>query len=297
MNITMISSLNTYTKNMKMQMKWKQRKSSGDYTSKGNTESLSATERLLRDQREKAAELMKQNTSSVSRQQIDMKMRSGKRLSAAEMEYLKENDPQTYEKAKQIEMERQAYERELKQCKTKEEVQRVKFSHAAASLSTVKETDTNPNIPEGAKLAIITQELAKTNALGDAERAFLQSGEYRALPSENEQIKAEKDLKKAEEAEKGIDDKTNDTPEEVADSVNEKAVADTLEEIADIQEKIPSETEIKAAKEVISGRKITRMEAEVTPEARKVRRAKAQAAYAQTAYTGGATASIDIKVT
>ncbi len=297
MNITMISSLNTYTKNMKMQMKWKQRKSSGDYTSKGNSENLTATERLLRDQREKAAELMKQNTSSVSKQQIDMKIRSGKRLSTAEMQYLKENDPQTYEKAKQIELERQAYERELKQCKTKEEVQRVKFSHAAASLATVKETDTNPNIPEGAKLAIITQELAKTNALGDAERAFLQSGEYRSLPSENEQIKAEKDLKKAEEAEKGIDDKTNDTPEEVADSVNEEAAAETVEENADIQEKAPSEAEIKAAKEVISGKKITRMEAEVTPEARKVRRARAQAAYARTAYTGEASGSVDIKIT
>ena len=95
MDMTMIGSLNTYTKTMKMQMKWKERQSSGDYTSKGNSGQLSATEKLLREQQEQAAEQLKQNTSSVSRQQIDAKMRSGKRLSAAEMEYLKENDPQT----------------------------------------------------------------------------------------------------------------------------------------------------------------------------------------------------------
>ncbi len=31
MNVMMMSSLNTYTKNMKMQMKWKERQSSGNY--------------------------------------------------------------------------------------------------------------------------------------------------------------------------------------------------------------------------------------------------------------------------
>ena len=100
MNVAMISSLNTYTKTMKMQMKWQQRQSSGDYTSKttsGNTsDGTSAVDRILREQQEKAAERMKQSASSVSREQIDTKLRSGKKLSAAEMEYLKEHDPQTY---------------------------------------------------------------------------------------------------------------------------------------------------------------------------------------------------------
>lgn len=299
MDMTMIGSLNTYTKTMKMQMKWKERQSSGDYTSKGNSGQLGATEKLLREQQEQAAEQLKQNTSSVSRQQIDAKMRSGKRLSAAEMEYLKENDPQTYQKAKQIEMEREAYERELKRCRTKEEVQRLKLSHAAASMATVKEVDTNPNIPEGQKLGLIMQELAKTNALSETERAFIQSGAYQALPSENERLKAEKELKKAEEAEKGIDDKTTDTPEEVNDTINEAAAEEAVKEKADSKEKKPAEAEIKAAKEVIAGKKTTRMEAEVSPEARKVRRAKAQAAYAGSAFSGVLSSSsmVDITVT
>lgn len=305
MNISMISSLNTYTRNMKMQMKWNERKSSGDYTSKGvsknSSENTSVVEKMLREQQEKAAELRKENASSVSKQQIDAKMRAGKRLSAAEMDYLKEHDPQTYQKAKAIEMEREAYERELKQCRTKEEVQRVKTTHAMASMATVKEIDTNPNIPKGQKLGLIMQELAKSNALGEAEREFIRSGAYRSLPSEAERLKAEKDLKKAEEAEKGIDDRTDDSPEEVTDSFNEKAAADAVQEEAGLEQTVPSESEIKAAKEIIAGKEITRMEAEVTPEARKVRRAKAQAAYAGSSCSGGSSGSIpvqiDIKVT
>ena len=313
MNVAMISSLNTYTKTMKMQMKWQQRQSSGDYTSKttsGNTsDGTSAVDRILREQQEKAAERMKQSASSVSREQIDTKLRSGKKLSAAEMEYLKEHDPQTYEKARKIQMEREAFERELKKCRTKEEVQRVKLSHAAASMAAVKEADTNPNIPKGQKLALIMQELAKNNALCDAERAFIQSGDYGRLPTENERLKAEEDLKKAEEAEKDM---------ELAREQIRIAFEQAEKEVSDLRQRTIEGIETarlngkqigqprgatyetrkgKAAKEIIAGKKPTRMQAEVTPEARKVRRAKAQAAYAMSSFTGTPSGSIDIKVT
>ncbi len=294
-NMTMMTSMNTYTRNMKMQMKWQQRKTSGNYAG-GDPDKKISSESLRTDRPTDASDLLKTlNTSSVSREQIDAKMRSGKRLSAAEMEYLKENDPQTYQKAKAIEMEREAYERELKQCKTKEEVQRVKLSHAAASMASVKNIETDPHIPEGAKLGLMMQELAKTNALSDVEQQFVKSGDYQALPSEEERRRAEKDLKEAEEAEKGIEDRTDDTPEEATDAVNEKAAKEAVEEKSSLEEKTPSKAEIKAAKEAVSGRKISRMEAEVTPEARKVRRAKAQAAYAQSSFTGSSSSTIDVK--
>lgn len=295
-NVTMMTSMNTFTKNMKMQMKWQQRRTSGNYTA-GDPDAKTSSESLRTDRPADAADLLKTlNTSSVSREQIDAKMRSGKRLSAAEMNYLKENDPQTYQKARAIEMEREAYERELKQCKTKEEVQRVKLSHAAASMASVKNIETDPHIPEGAKLGLMMQELARTKALSDAEQEFVKSGDYQALPSEEERRRAEKDLKDAEEAEKGIEDRTDDTPKETTDAVNEQAAGESVEKEADLKDKVPSEAEIKAAKEVISGKKTSRMEAEVTPEARKVRRAKAQAAYAQGSFTGTFSSSIDIKV-
>lgn len=294
MNMMMMTSLNTYTKNMKMQMKWKQKQSSGNYTNHAN--SLNSKETTSKEQPKSAEEAMLESLQTDSdtsmMQQIRTKMAAGKRLSSKEMDYLKENDPQTYQKAKEIEMEREAYERELKQCKTKEEVQRVKLSHAAAAMASVKEIESNPNIPKGEKLALMMQELAKSNALGESERAFAMSKDYKSLPTEAERKKAEEDLEEAKKAEMGIDDKTDDSVEEVTDSRNRDAVTDSLEE--DVQP--PTEAEVEAAKKVIAGKEMSRLEAEVTPEARKVRRAKAQAAYAQSTSTPSFTHNVDVKI-
>jgi hypothetical protein len=286
---------------MKLQMKWQQRKSSGDYLTKGYSGTKeSQKDQELQDPQSRLLESMKPDESASMRQQISTKMMAGKRLSSAEMEYLKENDPQTYQKARTIEMEREAYERRLKQCRTKEEVQRVKFSQAASSLATVKNVESNPSIPKGQKLALIMQELHKFNAMSDTDRAYMQSKDYQSLPTEAEKRKAEEELEKAEKAEMGIEDRTDDSAEETADSTNKEAVEEAKTESRAPEESAPTETELKAAKRAVAGQEKTRMEAEVTPEARKVRRAKAQAAYAQSSCTGisagSPSISIDIKI-
>ena len=301
MNIAMMCSMNTCTQTMKLQMKWQQRKSSGDYLTKGYSGTKeSQKDQELQDPQSRLLESMKPDESASMRQQISTKMMAGKRLSSAEMEYLKENDPQTYQKARTIEMEREAYERRLKQCRTKEEVQRVKFSQAASSLATVKNVESNPSIPKGQKLALIMQELHKINAMSDTDRAYMQSKDYQSLPTEAEKRKAEEELEKAEKAEMGIEDRTDDSAEETADSTNKEAVEEAKTESRAPEESAPTETELKAAKRAVAGQEKTRMEAEVTPEARKVRRAKAQAAYAQSSCTGisagSPSISIDIKI-
>ena len=147
---------------MKLQMKWQQRKSSGDYLTKGYSGTKeSQKDQELQDPQSRLLESMKPDESASMRQQISTKMMAGKRLSSAEMEYLKENDPQTYQKARTIEMEREAYERRLKQCRTKEEVQRVKFSQAASSLATVKMMNSIPPFPNSRNLPVISQNLNK----------------------------------------------------------------------------------------------------------------------------------------
>ena len=192
MSIMMVTSLNTYTKNMEMKMKWQKKQVEKDYTAHETTSADSAVQKQLEDIRES-----QKDGSAQMAAQIDLKMMSGKRLSAQEMEYLKEHDPETYKKAKAIEMEREAYERELKNCKTKEEVQRVKAAHAAAGLDQVNNIKNNPNIPSGKKLALIKQELAKSTALEDSMRSFVKSGDYKKLPTEAERQKAEKEMEEA----------------------------------------------------------------------------------------------------
>ncbi len=278
MNIMMISSLNTYTKNMSMQMKWQQKKASGDY---GASKTTSANQKLA-EQTEGPMLPEKTDESVQELNKIRTKLNTGKSLTSSEMKFLEKHDPQMYKKAKEIEMERQAYEQELKRCKTKEEVQRLKMSKAASALSTVNEVKNNPNIPEGKKLELIVQEHLKFTTVTKATQDFVDSGHYSKLPSEVEQQKAEKDLEEAKKAEQNITDKTDD--------VQVQAEEDEEDTVSDSDEK--------KAEDVISDSKKSRAEAEVTPEARKVKWARAQAAYSKTQVSieNASSGFVDIKV-
>lgn len=274
MNIFMMQSLGTYTKNMEMQMKWQQKKANNDFTADGSTK--------LKDPIAQQAEeirMAQADGSSKLSSQIRTKLAAGKKLTQEEMDYLQKNDPQTYQKAKAIEYEQKSYEEELKRCKTKEDVQRVKMNRTAASLSVVNNVKNNPAIPEGAKLGIMWQELMKSKALEETISKFVESGRYAQLPTEAEKAEAEKTLKEAKEAELGIEDSAENT--EKADEENKEVTVDsTKDDISDAKTKEASvhESEQKS-RSVLQERKITLAEAETTPEALKVKKAKVQAAY------------------
>ena len=262
-----------------MQMKWQKKKEDNDFTADGSTKWSDPTarqaEEIRRSQADGSAKLLSQ---------IRTKLAAGKKLTQEEMDYLQKNDLPTYQKVKAIEAEQKSYEKELKNCKTKEDVQRVRTNRVAASLSVVKNVKNNPAIPEGAKLGLIWQELQKNMVMEETIKKFVESGEYAQLPTEAEKLEAEKELKEWKEAELGIKDTEENAGEkEPAENVTEaestveeasadKAPVDKAKEIA-IQEAL------KRDRTFLQERKKTRAEVEATPEARKVKRAKAQAAY------------------
>lgn len=268
-----MQSIGKYTKNMEMQMKWKQKKANNDFTADGSTK-LKWNDSVARQ----AEEIRKSQADGSSKlsAQIRTKLATGKKLTQEEMDYLQKNDPQTYQKAKAIEEEQKSYEEELKRCRTKEDVQRVKMNYTAASLSVVNNVKNNPAIPEGAKLGIMWQELMKTRALEETMSKFVESGRYAQLPTEAEKAEAEKTLKEAKEAELGIEDSVEST--EKADS-DEKEVERAPEDIPDDTRKDVSLHESVKRNRAILERRISVAEAETTPEALKVKRAKAHAAY------------------
>ena len=279
LDFSMIQSIGTYTKNMEMQMKWQKKKEDNDFTADGSTKWSDPTarqaEEIRRSQADGSAKLLSQ---------IRTKLAAGKKLTQEEMDYLQKNDLPTYQKVKAIEAEQKSYEKELKNCKTKEDVQRVRTNRVAASLSVVNNVKNNPAIPEGAKLGLIWQELQKNMVMEETIKNFVESGEYAQLPTEAEKLEAEKELKEWKEAELGIKDTEENAGEkEPAENVTEaestveeasadKAPVDKAKEIA-IQEAL------KRDRTFLQERKKTRAEVEATPEARKVKRAKAQAAY------------------
>lgn len=272
---------------MEMQMKWKQRKANNDFTADGST--------TLRDSIARQAEEIRKSQADGSSKlsaQIRTKLAAGKKLTQEEMDYLQKNDPQTYQKAKAIEEEQKCYEEELKRCRTKEDVQRVKMNHTAASLSTVNNVKNNPAIPEGAKLGIMWQELMKTRALEETMGEFVKSGRYAQLPTEAEKAEAEKELKEAKEAELGMEDSVESTekadndeketdPDRAADNGGKKINAGRAPEgiPEDTGKDISLHESVQRDRAVLQERRMTVTEAETTPEALKVKRAKARAAY------------------
>ncbi len=339
MSFTMVTSLNTYAKNMKMQMKWEQRRTNGDY-SHDNTTSFA------RQLQQEAAGIsgglgvngIGEPTGGSSHQSImsgiRAKLNAGKKLSSSELSYLKKNDPETYQHVKAMEAERKAYEQRLRRCKTKEEVQRLKASQMASSLDRVRDVNNNPNIPDGEKLKLTMQEHQKVSSVTDATTKFAESGEYRKLPTEAEKRKAEKDLKEAKEAEmrgetkndknqvndekasqtedrnQVTDEKASQTEKEAA---REAKTAEAASRTARASEATtisgntyrrnvrqnahakPADAQIAKAKEIRRASQKTRVEAELTPEAQKVRRSRARSAYAQNMQSNEVAISIDTK--
>ncbi len=258
-------------------MKWQQKKANSDFTADGSMK-LDAVSRQAEEIRQAQAD-----GSAKFAAQIRTKLANGKKLTAEEMEYLQKNDPQMYQKVKSIEAEQKNYENELKRCKTKEEVQRVRTNHAAASLSAVNNIKNNPNIPEGKKLELIWQEHMKNQALEEVTKEFVESGKYAKLPTEAEKAKAEKELEEAKKAEKGIEDPEEKIEEETeaksdseADDAKETERADGVE---DTSQEAKAHEAVERSRAALQKRELTRMEAETTPEALKVKRAKARAAY------------------
>lgn len=304
MNFFMIQSLGTYTKNMEMQMKWQQKKANNDFTADGSTKLNDPIARQAEEIR-----MAQADESSKISSQIRTKLANGKKLTREEMDYLQKNDPQTYQKAKAIEEEQKSYEEELKRCKTKEDVQRVKMNRTAASLSVVNSVKNNPAIPEGAKLGIIMQELMKNKALEETISAFVKSGRYAQLPTEAEKMEAEKAIEEAKAAESGTGEPKSaepgtDEPKSAESETDEPKAAEFRSEnsTAGIKETSSGKSEKNeahktedisddAAKDalihesaqknraLLQERRKTLAEAERTPEALKVKRARVRAAY------------------
>jgi hypothetical protein len=101
---------------------------------------------------------------------IRAKLKAGKKLSPAELDFLRENDPELYAKAVKVALERQAYESALRSCEDREEVENLR----AQQLASAAKSD-----PEEGEM--------RRNALSDVDRAFRRSQEYAKLPAKKKE--------------------------------------------------------------------------------------------------------------
>lgn len=108
---------------------------------------LSPEERMIEQFKEQAA----QEKEAEYTNGIANKVMSGKNLSAEEIEYLQQKNPELLKKYREMQEEKKSYERQLRNCKTKEEVERVRVNKINGYLAQAKSISHNAVIPKGRK--------------------------------------------------------------------------------------------------------------------------------------------------
>lgn len=202
--------------------KWMQKKDSGNVLSKQEQEkraNWTTDERMVHDYQQ---QMIEEREKSKGRE-IANKVTSGGTLSPEEEQYLEKNDPEALKRYRDSKAEKKAYEEKLKNCKTKDEVARLKTETVNGYLSSMKKIEHDPYIPISAKLAKAQEILAKTKNISEAEMKFMQSAEYQKLPTE-----AEEAQERAEE--------TN--------AENEKIIAEIIDNVNDLENENIDENDI-----------------------------------------------------
>lgn len=113
---------------------------------------------------------------------LDVKLKSGEMLTEEELEYLKRKNPELYKEAVEIKKERLAYEKALKESKSKEDVERLLREKTHMFMSQAKSIKANPNIPHGKKQELIEKLAKKFQHMQTIHTRFTDSREYQELP-------------------------------------------------------------------------------------------------------------------
>lgn len=214
---TMAGTIKRSVRMAALDQKWQQKKNSFGQDQKKLTE-MTAEERQLQDFREQAEQMRK----SQKHANIDAKLAAGEELTPEEIEYLRQNNPQALKDYEDTQRERENYKRALRNCRTKEEVERLKYTKMGQFMAEAKKISSNACIPKGKKVALLKRILQQATAVEDEHKEFLKTSRYASLPTEEEAREAEKAEKEQREAETTGADETENT-EEVKDTDAEDA--------------------------------------------------------------------------
>lgn len=235
--ITMMGSMGAYMKNLKLQTQVDIKQSRGELGShKTLAECLDSSLSSSGNDEHKPDDKLRD---------IHNKLLTGGKLTEDERKYLQANDPEAYQKLKAAEQEQKAFKQKLRQCRTKEEAQRLKMTYVNSSLVTIKSVEYNSAIPKQKKLEIFMQEKQRCDRIEETSREFVRSGDYDRLPSEAEESKAYKDAQKAEE-ERRANAPQKEEPTSTDGELREKAAS--IEERPAIHVESREEKKVKRAR-------------------------------------------------
>ena len=236
-----------------LDQKWQQKKQELFSPQKDKSE-MTQQERMLADFQEQAEKIRKQNETA----DIYNKLKSGGTLTPDEISYLKEHDPEALSKYEEAQAEKKAYERQLKGCKTKEEVERLKLNRMGNFAAKAKSIVNDPYIPKSKKLELMNQLNNEVCVIRDAHHEFTKSRAYQELPTEEEvqeerarEAKAgQEQTQEGQEITKPQGDKTVDGQDETKPQ-GETAIEDQEETKSQKEASIEGQSETRPQKEKV----------------------------------------------
>ena len=114
---------------------------------------------------------------------ITGKLNTGKKLSAAEKRYLRDNDPEMYRRSEMLEKERKLYRRRLEKARTKDEVRKLNMSASVHMVTEAGAACHGGNGGNGGTSAgSLELSSMRSSIIRDEHGAFVNSREYRKLP-------------------------------------------------------------------------------------------------------------------
>ena len=182
-----MGSVNQYARMQQLEAHWNLKKQSGDVTGHDSLSDLMRKTPTAAAYQEQVDARNAQQDSKM--ESIRTKLMTGKPLTADEKKYLQEKDPVAYQKLKAAEVEQAAYEREMRRCRTKEDVQRLRMTKLGSALADVNEVKNNPHMAEK-RLERVLEIQNRVRKLEGSFRRYAKSAEYQEKPTDAERTKA-----------------------------------------------------------------------------------------------------------
>lgn len=207
-------------------------------TKKERNQELTREERLLQHYQEQISQMHESNFQ----QELQAKLDSGQELTPEEEQYLEKVNPDALKEHEKLKEEVAAYRKQLQNCRTKKDVEKLKLYKMGQFMSEVKTVSNDPHIPKAKKKAMLEQILKRTYAIEKEHNDYTKTPEYQAKPDKEpyEDVSpADKDKSSADSTDATTSDSTDnaeissgsDSTEEsvgAADNGSDKHTADLV---------------------------------------------------------------------
>ena len=149
---------------------------------KERNQELTQEERLLQHYQEQISQMHESNFQ----QELQAKLDSGQELTPEEEQYLEKVNPDALKEHEKLKEEVAAYRKQLQNCRTKKDVEKLKLYKMGQFMSEVKTVSNDPHIPKAKKKAMLEQILKRTYAIEKEHNDYTKTPEYQTKPDKAE---------------------------------------------------------------------------------------------------------------